>query len=174
MTGPAPSCHDRACPGHPRLCLDRRKKTWVARIKSLLVSRIVLLWSAHQWAGSGRVLGIGATLAQLVAQIALVAVGPFCVGLLVIFTVFNGVAEGLFTIALPLVTVEIWGDDGYATIQGAIQTPSMLARAASPALIAVTWTSMGSYGLAAPVLAFVSVISSAAYLAAAMPRGLRS
>jgi predicted MFS family arabinose efflux permease len=137
-------------------------------------TRIVLLWSAHQWAGTGRVLGIGATLAQLVAQIALVAVGPFCVGLLVIFTVFNGVAEGLFTIALPLVTVEIWGDDGYATIQGAIQTPSMLARAASPALIAVIWTSMGSYGLAAPVLAVVSVISAAAYLAAAMPRDLRS
>jgi predicted MFS family arabinose efflux permease len=140
-----------------------------------IATRIVLLVSAHLKAGSGRILGIVAVLAQLVAQIALVASGPFCVGLLVVFTVFNGIAEGLFTIALPLVTVELWGDDGYATIQGAIQTPCMIARAASPALIAVVWTSMGSYSSVPPILAFVAFISAAAYFpASSTPRRLRT
>jgi hypothetical protein len=132
-------------------------------------TRILLLVCRAGWAGSGRSLGVVAVLAQLLAQITLVAVGPAWVGLLALFTIFNGVAEGLFTIALPLVTAELWGDAGYATIQGAIQTLSLLSRAVAPALIAAIWGLQGNYRLAGALLALAAAVSAAAYILAVVP-----
>jgi MFS family permease len=135
-----------------------------------VAARIAMFASGSRWVGRGRTLGVIAVSAQLLAQITLAVARPSLGVSLVIFTVLNGISEGAFTIALPLVTPEIWGPTNYATIQGAIQAVSMLGRAGFPALIAVLWSISGNYGFTRISLVVVALISAVAYVFAVSPR----
>ncbi|HEX5867289.1 MAG TPA: MFS transporter [Beijerinckiaceae bacterium] len=103
------------------------------------------------------------------ALLAFVAPGS---GLVVVFAVLYGAANGMMTVVRGVLPSEIFGRADYGTIQGMIAAPTTLARAAGPLLFGLVWSWSGGYGAVVALglaLALAALISFATTVYAARP-----
>jgi hypothetical protein len=104
-----------------------------------------------------------------VAAMGLLIALPADSWLIVPFALVYGAANGMMTIVRAVATVEIFGPEGYATIQGAIALPARLAQAAAPFAVAAFAAAAGSYR---PVIwGLLAVAALAAAVFALVTRG---
>jgi len=91
-------------------------------------------------------------------------------GLVVVFAVLYGAANGMMTVVRGVLPSEIFGRADYGTIQGMIAAPTTMARAAGPFLFGVVWSWSGGYGAVnalglvlavAALIAFAATVSTA-------------
>lgn len=89
--------------------------------------------------------------------------------LVVPFAIVYGAANGMMTIVRAVITVELFGREGYATVQGAIALPTRLAQSVAPFAVAALAEASGSY---VPVIWGLAAVAAAAALvfALAAPR----
>ncbi len=104
-----------------------------------------------------------------VAAMGLLVALPADSWLIVPFALVYGAANGMMTIVRAVATVELFGPEGYATIQGAIALPARLAQAAAPFAVAALAAAAGSYR---PVIwGLLGVAALAAAVFALVTRG---
>ncbi|MET0530768.1 MAG: hypothetical protein ABW003_20935, partial [Microvirga sp.] len=66
--------------------------------------------------------------------------------LIAIFAVLFGASNGMMTIVRALLPSELFGREGYGTVQGMIAMPVRLTTATAPFLFGALWAWSGSYG----------------------------
>lgn len=105
------------------------------------------------------------TIALPVAAFALLALVRPGSGLVVVFAVLYGAANGMMTVVRAVLPIEIFGRTDYGAIQGMLAAPATLARAAGPLLFGIVWGWSGGYGAVIALgiaLAVAALISFAA------------
>ncbi|TWT15700.1 MFS transporter [Reyranella sp. CPCC 100927] len=78
---------------------------------------------------------------------------------LIVFAVLYGLPNGIVTIVRGTIVPELFGASAYGAISGALATPSILARAAGPFLMALLWSASGDYRLATWTLLGLSLVA---------------
>jgi len=78
---------------------------------------------------------------------------------LVAFAILYGLPNGIVTIVRGTIVPELFGAAAYGAISGALATPSILARAAGPLLMALLWAASGNYSLVIWALLALSLIA---------------
>lgn len=107
-----------------------------------------------------RMIGL-VTLAAMTAAFALLPLIAAGSGLIALFAILFGAANGSMTILRALMPQELFGRGDYGAIQGLIAAPATIARAAGPIGLALLWSSAGATG---PVLAACAITAITATL----------
>jgi MFS family permease len=89
---------------------------------------------------------------------------------LVIFAIIYGLPNGIVTIVRGTIVPELFGPAAYGAISGALSTPSILARAAGPFLVALLWALAGDYDAVVWTLLGLSLAALAFWIAAVSGR----
>jgi MFS family permease len=127
-----------------------------------VAARIVIALSERRL--SMRSIGLVTIALPVVAFTLLAFVWPGS-GLVVVFALLYGAANGMMTVVRALLLTEIFGRADYGAIQGMIAAPATMARAAGPLLFGVVWSWSGGYGAVIVLgiaLAVAALISFAA------------
>jgi predicted MFS family arabinose efflux permease len=95
---------------------------------------------------------------------------PASVWSLVAFAIIYGLPNGIVTIVRGVIVPELFGPAAYGAISGALSTPSILARAAGPFVVALIWAAAGGYGAVVWTLLILSLIALGFWLAAVSHR----
>ena len=89
---------------------------------------------------------------------------------LVAFAILYGLPNGIVTIVRGTIVPELFGPAAYGAISGALSTPSILARAAGPSVVALIWAASGNYGAVVWTLLVLSLIALVFWIAAVAGR----
>ncbi|HJQ56210.1 MAG TPA: MFS transporter [Vineibacter sp.] len=89
---------------------------------------------------------------------------------LVAFAVVYGLPNGIVTIVRGVIVPELFGPAAYGAISGALATPSILARAAGPLVVAMIWAAAGGYGAVIWALLALTLIAVGFWIAAVWVR----
>jgi MFS family permease len=89
---------------------------------------------------------------------------------LVAFAILYGLPNGIVTIVRGTIVPELFGPAAYGAISGALSTPSILARAAGPFLVALLWALAGDYDAVVWTLLGLSLAALAFWIAAVSGR----
>lgn len=135
--------------------------TVVAAIAVVGPAQVVGRLAVWVFAGRRTIRAIGAvTVLGLPAAILLLLLAPPGFASLAAFAALYGAANGVMTIVRGLAVPEMLTRQAYGAINGALATPSMIAKAAAPLAAAYLWTAAGSYdAVLAAALAGLAVVA---------------
>ncbi len=122
-----------------------------------------------------RAVHIGAvSVVCLPAAILLLLLAPSTPASLVLYALIYGAGNGIMTIARGTIVPEVLGPAGYATVNGALALPSLIAKAGAPLGAAALWSVTGSYDGVLWALLVVAVLGAAIYMAGTRPFSRRA
>jgi MFS family permease len=122
-----------------------------------------------------RAVGIGAvSVVCLPVAILLLLLLPSTPLSLVLYALIYGAGNGIMTIARGTIVPEVLGVEGYATVNGALALPSLIAKAGAPLGAAAIWSATGSYDTVLWGLLGVALCGAAIYFAGTRPFSRRS
>ncbi len=85
-------------------------------------------------------------------------------GLLIIFVILQGAANGVISIIKPVIIAKVFGQSGFGTISGMIAVPFLLGFALGPTLAAMIWT-IGGYSMVLTITFSTTLLGVIALLA---------
>jgi MFS family permease len=89
--------------------------------------------------------------------------------LVVVFALIYGAGNGIMTIVRAVLPAEIFGRADYGAIQGMINAPTMISRAAAPFAFGALWAVSGNYALVISVALAMAVASVAVFALLVLP-----
>lgn len=131
-----------------------------------VAGRLLVVWLSRYV--STRVIGTASFVLYPIALAVLML--PASGTSLIAFAILYGLPNGIVTIVRGTIVPELFGATAYGAISGALATPSILARAAGPFLMALLWAATGNYSLVVWTLFSLAVIAVAFWIAAASSR----
>ncbi len=122
-----------------------------------------------------RAVSIGAvSVVCLPVAILLLLILPSTPMSLVLYALIYGAGNGIMTIARGTIVPEVLGPEGYATVNGALALPSLVAKAGAPLGAAAIWSATGSYDAVLWSLFVVAVCGAAIYFTGTRPLSRRA
>lgn len=127
-----------------------------------VAGRLLFVWLSRRF--STRLIGTGSFALYPVAIAVLLL--PASAVSLVAFAILYGLPNGIVTIVRGTIVPELFGPAAYGAISGALSTPSILARAAGPLVMALIWSAVGNYSAVVWTLLALSLVAVAFWVAA--------
>ncbi|MCW5746986.1 MAG: MFS transporter [Alphaproteobacteria bacterium] len=127
-----------------------------------VAGRLLFVWLSRRF--STRLIGTGSFALYPVAIAVLLL--PASALSLVAFAILYGLPNGIVTIVRGTIVPELFGPAAYGAISGALSTPSILARAAGPLVMALIWSAVGNYSAVVWTLLALSLVAVAFWVAA--------
>jgi MFS family permease len=125
-----------------------------------LAGRVLEFTVGRRW--SSRAIG-HVTLWAMTGSLAILAFVDASIAIAVVFAVWYGTANGVFTIIRGTAPAEIFGRDGYGHLLGRLSLPSFVARAIAPLALTFASTANIGFDLAPPLLAAIAALALATY-----------
>ncbi len=112
----------------------------------------------------------GVTVLFIPVALTILLFGPAAPTLLYVFIVFYGAGVGLMTIVKATAPAEIFGRDRYASLSGALATPTIAARALGPIAATAVLTAFGNYNAVLTLMLGVAAAGAVSYWLATATR----